>query len=96
MQIIYKPRGSGKTTDLIKEAAKTFSYIVCQNYKEADRIRNRARTLGLDISYPITYREFLDGSYNLIGSKSLLIDNVESLLQSISSVPIKAITLTEE
>ena len=34
MQVIQKARGQGKTTELIKKAAKSFSYIVCPSKRE--------------------------------------------------------------
>lgn len=83
-----------KTTELIKLAHEKCKLIVCMNQNEAHRIHKRATELKLNIHLPITYREFLDGRYSSRFVESILIDNVEYFLQTISKVPIEAISLS--
>lgn len=85
-------RGYGKTTQLIKKSAKSGDYIVCNKLDEANRIQYEAKQMGLDIPLPITYAEFVEKRYgrNISG---FLIDNLESLLQYLSNVPVNAVTM---
>jgi len=87
------PRGCGKTFQLIKMSHESGNYIVCHSMQEADRIHQEARDLGFSIPLPITYDEFIKRKYNGKGIKAFLIDNVELLLDTISTIPINAITM---
>ena len=84
--------GLGKTTKLIKQCSKYGGYIVCHSIREASRIHEEALQLDLDINLPITYEEFLKGRYGA-GCKQFYIDNVDILLQQISKLPIKGISI---
>lgn len=57
MKIIKRGRREGKTTEIIKVAAKNFSYIVCLSQEEASRVAQEARNMGLDIPFPLTFDE---------------------------------------
>ena len=52
-----------------------------------------AREQNLDIPFPITYHEFLEGRYGMWIS-GFLIDDADELLRQISRAPITAITMT--
>lgn len=93
MEIITKPKGGGKTTDLIKMAYERGGYIVCRNCAEVDRIHSEAHKLGFYILFPLTYKEFIDNAYHGSNIKEFYIDNAEDLLQQLTAVNIKAITL---
>ena len=95
MNIICRPRQSGKTTDLIKACVKYGGYIVCHNRKECHRVATVAKDLGFNIPFPISYDEFLGGLYHLPGIKHLHIDNVDMLLQRMSKVPILTVTINK-
>ena len=84
MRIIYGPAGSGKTTQLIKIAAKHDYYMVVKSAAEARRVKHEAIKLGYDILFPLTYREFLDNKYYKSGIKGFLIDNADMMLQELS------------
>jgi len=90
------PRGGGKTSQLIRKSAKTGYYIVCINQDNASYIQSKAIDMGLDIPFPITFHEFLHGRYSAAGVKGVLIDNADILLESVSTVPIGAITLSNK
>lgn len=97
MLVINSPRGGGKTTKLIKLASKNpNSYIVCHNQLEVSRITNLAKTMGKNINFPLTMDEFIKKQYYSHGIKSFLIDNVEMLLQKLTSVKIDAITINKD
>ena len=95
MRMIYRPRGEGKTTELIKISAEKQQYIVCINQMECSRIFSQARLMGLDIPFPITFDEFIKREYYGKGIKGFLIDNADQLLQYMSSVPVEAITVCQ-
>ena len=53
VKIIQGDRQSGKTTELIKESAKTGYPIICSSKQVRSRIKNRAEELKLQIPEPI-------------------------------------------
>jgi hypothetical protein len=96
MRIIVLPRGTGKTSILIRESARTGFYIVCLSQDECSRIQREAMELNLKIPFPITHQEFIKGSYNAQGVKGLLIDNADILLERMAKAPIHTITLSNK
>lgn len=95
MELILKSRQMGKTTEIIKIAAKNFSYIVCCGVQEADRVFKLAKNMELDIPYPLTIEEFTNGRFYTAGTKGLCIDNAEFVFQKMAmGVPINAISFT--
>lgn len=57
MNIINKPRGKGKTTQLIYTSATTGYPIVCQNQGMVEQITRQADSIGCNIPLPITVAE---------------------------------------
>ena len=101
MNIIVGGRQTGRTTELIKLAAKAeqqgeVSYIVCHNHASAYSISKRAQEMGLNIGFPLTYDEFLNHRYAGSSIKNLYIDNIELLIQYMTPVHVAAITVTKE
>lgn len=97
MQIICKPRRSGKTTEIIKIADKNNSSIVCLNLAECRRVARQAEDMGLSIPFPITIDEFISGSFFSRGINSLIIDNAEFVIRHLAKkVPVKAISVSIE
>ncbi|MGD1319180.1 hypothetical protein [Chryseobacterium sp. 2R14A] len=96
MKVIVKPRGKGKTTELIKLSAQTGAYIICQDMRNADAIMRHAHELNLNIPCPITFYDFDNRMYFGAGIKGFLFDNLDDYIQHLSrNVPILAVTLTE-
>lgn len=99
MEVVYKPRGSGKTTQLIKMAAESFGTMVVYGHQQASYVADLAKRMGLDIPYPITYREFLGQEYRASGIICLLVDDLESLVEYIASLngstPIHAVAMSQ-
>jgi len=94
MEKIILERGQGKTTSLIKRSSESGEYIVCSTLDEASRISAEARSMGLDIPFPISYGEFISGQYSSRNINGFLVDNADQLIKVISRVPITAITIT--
>lgn len=93
MEIIIKQRGKGKTHEMLQLSSKIGHTIVCYDKDETFRIKELAKDMGLTIPEPITYRELKGGLYDH-RHLGLLIDNADDFLQSFTSSPISAITLT--
>ena len=88
MKIIRTERGKGKTTELIKQSARDWSYILCMNKRNADYIFDMAREMGLDIPFPITPSDL-----PLRGFKgSVLIDEIDYILPMLIGTEVDAIT----
>lgn len=97
MDIIVKGRGQGKTEDLITKASAGWLHIVCINREETLRIQNRARERNLEIPFPLTFGELINGAFHAGGCRGFLIDNADILLQSLCKrVPIDSVTMTIE
>ena len=94
MKLFIGKRRTGKTTKVIKLAAKEFAYIVCIDQREVDRVWEESHKMKLDIPFPITFNDFLHGQYSPHGVKALIIDNADMLLQKMSRSPLLAISMT--
>lgn len=97
MKKIIKPRGSGKTAELIKMSHDTWTYILTADRKRADWLANFAwNELKIDIPNPVSLEEFLNGGRGLGFCKNVLIDDADDLLQMLmGKINILAITMTE-
>lgn len=104
MKKIIGTRGSGKTTKLIKQAAKENSVIMTTTNAQADNIRKRADELGLNV-VATSFDGILNNNYvkrgsvleSLIRINGILIDDADLLLTRIlSGITIKGISLTCE
>ena len=74
-------RRSGKTTELIKESARTGAYIVVSCKNEARNVFRLSKELGLNIPYPLTVNEMIyESPSSYIFQKGILIDNLERIL----------------
>lgn len=93
MKIIRGDRGSGKTTELIKKSHDEWKYIICRDRQRVEFIESYARELNIEIPFPIEVRE-LPLRSNFI--KSVLIDDIEDVLEYIIKKPIDYITTSCE
>ncbi len=94
MKIINAHRGSGKTTELIKIANKQWKYIVCLDIRRVNIITQMAKKMGLDIPHPLTIRELPLREGQRIDS--VLIDDVEDVLQYLIGRPVDYVTTSCE
>lgn len=80
-KLILGDRRSGKTTELIKESARTGAYIVVSCKNEARDVFRLSKELGLNIPYPLTVNEMIyESPSSYIFQKGILIDNLERIL----------------
>lgn len=93
MDIDCSARRSGKTQRMIERSARDWLYIVCIDRREVQRVFKLAREQGLDIPFPLTFDEFLRGSYCSRGVRGVLIDNIDVAVQRMSKVPIVSVSL---
>lgn len=94
MKMIILERGKGKTIELIKLSAETGCYIVCFDIEEVSRVVCLSKEMGMSIPFPLTFQEFASGQYYAKGIKGFLIDNAELFIQSLSKVPVVAISIS--
>lgn len=98
MNIIYKGRGKGKTTEIIKMSAEKNLYILVANRNQQREVFNLAKDLNLSIPFPITVEEYFN-SNKLRGSfiNAILIDDADDILKQIfNTVVIDTITITDK
>ena len=96
MKKIIKPRGKGKTTELIKLSAETNTYILVANKMRQIAVAELARSMNIDIPYPVTVEDYMRTHFRGSFIKNILIDDADAVLQSIfNTVVIDAITITE-
>lgn len=97
MRIINRPRGTGKTIQLIHASEIMQCPIICGTELSKQYIKNRANELGCDIPEPINIVKA--DKPNLEGEQ-VLIDNAEYvltlLLEQAYGCEVKAMTLTGE
>lgn len=100
MNIICKPRGCGKTYDLIMESARTGHPIVTATSAEAMFVNEEAKRMGVKIKQPISVREYgiFKSNGSLFNSPSLtgkvLIDNVDLVLRNLFEAEVVTVTCT--
>ena len=96
MKIILKGRGEGKTTELIKESAKTGKYILTADRNRVCKIDEMAKRMGLHIPFPITVEEAMRYRFRDSFINRILIDDADDVLRMIFQVEIDTITLTKD
>lgn len=81
---IIKPRGSGKTTDIIKESYKLNVPIVVSDQYRKKFVKDLANQLGIKILEPITIYDIKNGNTRGLSStnKGVLIDDIDHVMQS--------------
>lgn len=91
--IIGGVRYCGKTTELIKMAARYRCLIVCANRAMADRVKFQAQEMGLFIEPPQAIGTLLEKPEILHGRDiTILIDEVEMVLEAILRRSVKVMS----
>lgn len=80
MKLDWRGRRQGKTTEAIKEAAKTGSYILTFNRDSALRIAKQAEEMGEHIRFPVTIDELIEARMSTGFVKHLVIDDLDIIL----------------
>ena len=92
MKIIVGDRQSGKTSALIRLADTSLPgvrYLVCHNKNGVYHAVEKAKRMGIDIRFPMTYRELpLQKGQRIT---HLLIDNLQFFLQSVCKGDVYAV-----
>lgn len=97
MKVFIGSMRAGKTTQMIKQAAKTGAYIICMNMKEAKRVADQAEDMGLQIRFPVTFQELLDNKMRGSFVRNILIDNCDSFLHAfLPGLDIEGVSFTTE
>ena len=104
MKKIIGTRGSGKTTKLIKQAAKENYVIMTATNRQAENVRKQADELGLTVLVTSVENIISSNGINrgsvlavLMQKNGILIDDADLVLTRIlSGVTIKGISLTDD
>ena len=104
MKKIIGARGSGKTTKLIKQAAKENYVIMTSTNRQAENVRKRADELGLTVLVTSVENIINDNGIKrgsvlavLMQKNGILIDDADLvLIRILSGVTIKGISLTDD
>ena len=76
MKVIVGNRGSGKTRKLVELSARMNRTILVASKELVRTTFQMAQDLGLDISMPMTYNEFMNAKQDAILGKKMLIEGV--------------------
>lgn len=94
--IIYKPRGAGKTTDIIVEAHKRNMYILVSNRTQAELIFNKSREMNVVINYPITVSEWKTGTVAWrVKRHGVLVDEGQLILEELLETKVHVMSITK-
>ncbi len=97
MKIIARGKQSGKTTELVKESARTGRYILVFSNSHAKIISSIAKNLGLNIPYPVTVDEIRNvGKCSSIVRDGLLVDEAIMVLRALIGFEIAGVTIPIE
>lgn len=84
MKKIIKPKGAGKTLELIQMSHDTWSYILVADRKRADWLANYAwNELKIDIPNPVALSEYLECGCKTGYVKGILIDDADDVLRTL-------------
>ena len=97
MDVIYRKKRTGRTSELIARAASTGAYIVCANSERRRNIVALARDLDIKIRHPVTIGEHRqDPTWRGSWVRNIVIDDLDACLQGLfPSLDIEAIVLED-
>lgn len=99
-QLIYGPRGNGKTSTLIKMSAENQIYILVATETRARALAELADRMGYShMPFPVTTHEYLRSGNHFRGSSirrnGLYIDDVDDVVRQLfDGIPLKAVSFT--
>ena len=99
MKVIKRPRGSGKTTQLIYTSEITGYPIVVSDTTRAENLKKMAKEMNCNIPEPIIFGNF---KYQILGKHrdKILIDDLDSMLEFILTeyfqVSVAAVTISTD
>ena len=89
MKIIYKPRGTGKTTDLVKMSAEKQIPIICMTKATVQHIKDISTKINVNIPEPIDIRGGVPKQL-----ENALVDDAEYILQYLLNVKIECASIS--
>ena len=98
MEIIFGPRQSGKTVELIKRSHSSRAVIVTATQERAEAVKQMAKELQIDIPDPICIDSLIHQKryWGILNNGHIQIDDADAVLSYIcSGYEIDAITMTE-
>lgn len=96
MKIIYKPRGKGKTTQLLYSSDTTRIPILVATESQKGYLISEAQRLELNIPQPLSVTDIINGKQRGSRGESCYVDNAEIVLSSLISMKVAALTLSDE
>ena len=81
MIIITGERGVGKTSELIKLSEATGCPIVARDFSNAKYIKDRAKTMGANITNVYTVTQVENGKLRGTDYRGILLDDVDSVIE---------------
>jgi hypothetical protein len=80
MRFILRPRGSGKTSDLVEQCIRDGGCIVSLDRSRAHWATELARRQGHTIPRPLTYEDLRDGQHRGSGIGRFYLDDLDDFL----------------
>lgn len=93
MEYILKSRARGKTYDLIRKSYETGAVIVCATEMSAKYVLELAHTMDVTIPVPISCSKLIKNQ-NCLAGKTILIDELQIVLQILLGSYVEAVTDT--
>ena len=94
MRLIIQPRGSGKTTDLIKRSAETGYRIITATVRQVEYIEHLAIEMNLEIPEPVPIKHYLNFMRGIKKDEAVLIDNLDFVLSTMLETKIDTVTMS--
>lgn len=92
MKVVVGGRRSGKTRRLIELCAEYGGYMVVRSHREAHRVAQMARELGLRIPFPISHGELLSSGCSA-GVRQLWFEEPAAFLSQLTNVPVAGLSI---
>lgn len=95
IEVINRGRATGRTTELIRRCAKhDNALIVTTNKNRARSVFEQARSQGIYIPFPITFKEFCRGEFYGRNVDAFLFDDLDDSLKEMAmGVPIETVVI---
>ncbi len=100
MKLIYGPRCSGKSYELVRMAHETDQYIITPTRRDADYLRKLARNHDMPIRNPVSVEECIRSNFRntpyarLHHNGGVLVDDAGIILSQVLRLPkIQAVTV---
>lgn len=95
IEVINRGRVTGRTTEMIRRCAKhNYALIVTPSKARAQSVFEQARSQGINIPFPITFKEFCRGEFCGRNVDAFLFDDLDASLKEMAMwVPIEAVVI---